>query len=106
MANNNYNFFITKPMADNEFINQALKESNITTSENGAKKYSTSNNDFVDNFASISHYKSPRSFEDVAKDMTLLWSQNPLLCLKLTVYIRLITRKSKVVKDDGSIKEV
>lgn len=96
MANNNYNFFITKPMANNEFINQALKESNITTSENGAKKYSTSNNDFVDNFASISHYKSPRSFEEVAKDMTLLWSQNPLLCLKLTVYIRLITRKSKL----------
>lgn len=96
MADNNHNFFITKPMANNEFISQALKESNITTSENGAKKYSTSNNDFVDNFASISHYKSPRSFEDIAKDMTLLWSQNPLLCLKLAVYIRLITRKSKL----------
>lgn len=93
-------------MTNNEFISQALKESSITTSENGAKKYNTSNNDFVDNFAAISHFKAPRTYEEVAKDMTLLWSQNPLLCLKLAVYIRLITRKSKVVKDDGSIEEV
>ena len=87
-------------MTNNEFISQALKESNITTSENGAKKYSTSNNDFVDNFAAISHFKAPRTYEDVAKDMTLLWSQNPLLCLKLTVYIRLITRKTKLLSSD------
>ena len=81
----------------NAFVTEALKESNVTTSGNGAKKYSTSGNDFVDNFAAIATFREPRSYEEAAKDMQLLWSQNPLQCLKLTVYIRLITRKSKVV---------
>lgn len=81
----------------NAFVTEALKESNVTTSGNGAKKYSTSGNDFVDNFAAIATFREPRSYEEVAKDMQLLWSQNPLQCLKLAVYIRLITRKSKVV---------
>lgn len=88
--------------ANNEFITQALKESNVTTSGNGAKKYSTSGNDFVDNFAAISQFKSPRSYQEVAQDMTLLWSQDPQLCLKLAVYIRLITRKTKVVTEKST----
>ena len=88
--------------ANNEFITQALKESNVTTSGNGAKKYSTSGDDFVDNFSAISQFKSPRSYQEVAQDMTLLWSQNPQLCLKLAVYIRLITRKTKVVTEKST----
>lgn len=80
----------------NQFIKEALKESHITESGNGAKKYDTSGDDFVDNFVAISHFKEPRSYDEVAKDMELLWSQNPKLCLKLAVYIRLITRKSKI----------
>ena len=90
----------------NQFIKEALKESHITESKNGAKKYDTSGDDFVDNFAAISYFKEPREYDEVAKDMQLLWSQNPELCLKLAVYIRLITRKSKVVKDYGSIEEL
>lgn len=85
----------------NQFVEAGLKESALTVSENGAVKYNTSGNDFVDQFSAISHYKEPRSFSDVSKDMQLLWSQNPGLCLKLSVYIRLITRKTKVVNDDG-----
>lgn len=83
--------------AKNQFLEEGIKESSVTTSKNGAKKYSTSGNDFVDNFAAISYFKEPRSYNEVAKDMELLWSQNPKLCLKLAVYIRLITRKTKVV---------
>ena len=90
----------------NQFIKEALKESHVTESGNGAKKYDTSGNDFVDNFAAISHFKEPRSYDKIAKDMELLWSQNPELCLKLAVYIRLITRKSKVIKSDGFIEEL
>lgn len=85
----------------NQFVEQALKASNETVSGNGALKYSTSGNDFVDNFAAISYYKSPRSYAEVSKDMELLWSQDPQLCLKLAVYIRLITRKAKIVNDEG-----
>ena len=86
----------------NAFVTEALKESNVTTSGNGAKKYSTSGNDFVDNFAAIATFRELRSYEEVAKDMQLLWSQNPLQCLKLAVYIRLITRKSKVVTNHST----
>lgn len=85
----------------NQFIAQGLKESNVTTSGNGAKKYSTSGNSFVDNFAAISYFKEPRTYAEVAKDMELLWSQDPQLCVKLALYIRLITRKTRIVNDDG-----
>ena len=90
----------------NQFIKEALKESHVTESGNGAKKYDTLGDDFVDNFAAISYFKEPRSYDEVAKDMQLLWSQNPELCLKLSVYIRMITRKSKVIKYDGSVEEL
>lgn len=84
--------------SDNKFVKEGLKVSSEITSENGAKKYSTTGNDFVDNFASISYFKELRLYNEVAKDMQLLWSQNPLLCIKLTVYIRLITRKTRIIK--------
>lgn len=97
---------MSKEVPVNQFLKEGLKESSITTSGNGAIKYSTTGNNFVDNFAAISYFKEPRSYEEVAKDMELLWSQNPNLCLRLAVYIRLITRKSKIVKDDGTIEEL
>lgn len=95
-----------KEGAENQFLKEGLKETSVTESGNGAKKYSTSGNDFVDNFAAISYFKEPRSYSEVAKDMELLWSIDPQKCLKLAVYIRLITRKSKIVKDDGTIEEI
>lgn len=85
----------------NQFVAQGLKESNVTTSGNGAKKYSTSGNSFVDNFAAISMFKEPRSYAEVAEDMELLWSQDPQLCVKLALYIRLITRKTRIVEQDN-----
>lgn len=84
----------------NKFILEALKASSETLSNEKALKYTTTTDDFVDNFAAISHFKAPRTYEEVAKDMYLLWSQNPLLCLKLAVYIRLITRKTKLLSSD------
>lgn len=86
----------------NQFVAQGLKESNTTLSGNGAKKYSTSGNDFVDNFASISSFKAPREYAEVAKDMENLWNVDPKLCVKLALYIRNITRKSKIITNDGS----
>lgn len=85
---------------DNQFVEQGLKVSSETISGNGAKKYSTTGNDFVDNFAAASYFKKPRSYEKVAKDMQILWDSNPILCVKLALYFRLITRKSKIVIKD------
>lgn len=90
-------------METNNFIREGLKTSVETESGNGALKYSTSNDDFVDNFASASTYKEPRSFSEVAEDMGLLWNQNARDCLKLTLYLRLITRKTDVTIGDDTV---
>lgn len=78
-----------------------MKASHETTSGNGALKYSTSGNDFVDDFASIAKYKEPRSYEEVAKTMQLLYSIDKVKAVKMAIFIRLITRKSQVMKDKG-----
>lgn len=86
----------------NSFIEEGLKTSYETESGNGALKYSSTGNDFVDNFAAISHFKEPRPYSQVDRDMLRLWSINPLLTVKLAVYIRMITRKSIVYDDKKS----
>lgn len=92
------------PSAKNMFVQEAMKASNETLSGNGALKYSTSGNGFVDNFASISKFKEPRTYAEVAKDMQYLWSLDPILTVKLALYIRLITRKSQVVGPDKTVE--
>lgn len=79
------------------FIEQALKISSETRSNEGAKKYSTTGNYFVDNFTSASYFKNPRSYKEVANDMELLWNKDPRLCVKFAIYLRLITRRSKLI---------
>lgn len=85
----------------NAFLKEGMKASHKTVSGNGALKYSTSGNDFVDDFASISKYKEPRSYEDVAKTMQLLYSIDKIKAVKMAIFIRLITRKSQVMKEKG-----
>ena len=84
----------------NTFLEVAKEISSITYSENGAIKYSTTNNIFVDNFAAASHFKEPRSYQDVEFDMNNLWSVNPKMCIQLAFYMRIITRKPKVCIDN------
>lgn len=88
----------------NQFLQEGLKASSETLSGNGALKYSTSGNDFVDNFASIAKFKEPRSFSEISADMQRLWSINPKDTVKLTLYIRMITRKSQVVNSPKSVE--
>ena len=82
----------------NSFVEAAMKATHETLSGNDALKYSTSGDDFVDNFSAISTFKEPRSYKEVAEDMQRLWSQDALKCLKLAVYIRMITRKPQVLE--------
>lgn len=100
--NKKMNLFSPKETEENAFVKEGLKESAKTTSGNGAVKYSTSNNAFVDDFAVIANYKEPRTYEEVAKTMQLLWSINPKKCLQLAVYIRMITRETQVVEKGKS----
>lgn len=81
---------------ENAFVREGLKESSKTVSGNGALKYSTSGDAFVDNFALIANFKASRDYAEVSKDMYKLWSINPNKCLQLAVYIRLITRETQI----------
>lgn len=85
------------PTEANAFVKAGLKESNTTTSGNGAKKYSTSNDPFVDQFAAIASYREPREYAVVSNDMYRLWSINPKQAVQLAIYIRMITRDTQVV---------
>lgn len=88
----------------NQFLQEGLKQSSVVLSGNGAVKYSTSGNKFVDNFAAIANFKQPRTYQEVAKDMELLWSINPKDTVKLAIYIRIITHKSQVMTEDNKIE--
>lgn len=76
----------------NSFVATAMKTTSVTRSENGAKKYTTSGNDFVDQFTNLGNYKVPRSFNDISRDMSTLWAVNPFLTVAFTLFIRIITR--------------
>lgn len=94
----------TPPKKSNSFVLEGLKATAETTSGNGAVKYNTSNDLFVDQFNSISKWLEPRPYREIAADMDKLWRINPKQCLQLTVYIRLITRESVVNDDSGTEK--
>lgn len=80
----------------NSFVKAAMKETQVTTSHNGAKKYETSGDVFVDQFNSLSQYKNPRSFASVEKDQEMLWANNKMLTIAFSLYIRMISRVTDV----------
>ena len=81
-----------KTSETNSFVKAGLKKSAETLSQNGALKYSTTGNPFVDQFGLLGNYKNPRSFNEISKDCEVLWSLNPLLTVVFILYIRTISR--------------
>ena len=77
---------------ENSFLEAA---SNLTFSEEGSLKYKSTNDAFVDDFASLSEYKTPREVDDIYDTMKVLWNIDPLLTLKEAFYLRLISRDIK-----------
>lgn len=94
----------TSATTTNAFVNAGLKKSAETRSGNGALKYSTTGNPFVDQFGKLGSYKAPRSFQDISKDMSELYAINPEMAVKFAFYIRTITRP-KTMYLDGSYTE-
>ncbi|MGM9531981.1 DUF2828 family protein [Intestinibacter sp.] len=76
------------------------KHVEYTTSGNGSVKLTSTGDPFVDQFGLISQYRQLRPYSSVSKDMKTLWDIDPLYTLKLLFYIRLITRKVKLL--DGT----
>lgn len=87
----------TTMKSDNKFLKEAYKSSSTTLSGNGALKYTTTGSDFVDQFAKVTNFKEPRKYDNIARDMQILWGQNPQLTLALTFYIRMITRQTQLL---------
>lgn len=83
------------------FVQAGLKKSAKTLSSNGSEKFSSSGDDFVDQFSNLGVYKAPRKFSDIEKDCELLWSQNQLLSVIFLFYIRMITRVTNLF--NGSV---
>lgn len=78
-----------KPSA---FVQAGLKKGAEVLSGNGALKYSTTGNPFVDQFGKVGEYKKPRPFAEIAKDCEELWAVDKLDTVKMAFYIRMISR--------------
>jgi len=91
--------------SESSFVNAGLKKSNETLSQNGSLKYKSTGNDFVDQFGKLGTYKAPRAFNTIAKDQELIWSQNKLLTVAFTLYIRMITRVTDVFGRKTSVSQ-
>jgi hypothetical protein len=96
---------------ESAFVKSAMKETSVTSSGNGAKKYDTSGDSFVDQFSNLSNYKKPRSFKEIEKDQELLWAENKVLTVAFSLYLRMVTRvtnvfgtKTKTVQKGGGMK--
>ena len=84
----------------NIFEQERFAREHHTLSENGSDKYTTTGNVFLDDFAMLSKYKEPRDVDAIFETMDKLWSHDPLRTLQLTVFLRLITRKTVLFNGD------
>lgn len=74
------------------FVNAGLKKSVEVRSGNGSLQYSTSGNDFVDQFSNLSVWKSPRAIAEIWNSQQTLWNINAKLSIMFILFVRTITR--------------
>ena len=81
----------------NEFLKKALEQGAETLSGNFAKKYSKVSNPLLDQFGKISGYLHQRDIKDIFTDQQALWDTNKKDAVKFILYLRLISRKPKLL---------
>lgn len=82
----------------NAFIDAASFKP-ITETENGAKTYVTTNSVLVDQFGKAGNFRG-RNIYEVFNDQAKIWNENPHLAMRFPFYLRMVTRKVKVNKDN------
>lgn len=90
--------------SNSNFVNAALKRSAETTSGNGALKYSSTGDVFVDQFGVVGTYKTPRSFSDISRDMELAWASDKETAIRFALYLRMVSRQTMYL--DGTMTQV
>lgn len=81
----------------NAFLHGAAKSAAVTTSGNGAKKFSTTGSEWVDAFGKLGEYKVERPYEQIANDCATLYALSPETFVKFTIYLRMICRKTDII---------
>lgn len=76
----------------NIFEKEMFKKEVQTTSGNGSVKYKTTGDIFLDDFAQLANYRELREMDDIFYTTQKLCNIDPVIALRLTVYLRLITR--------------
>lgn len=91
-------------ISKNPFIAFGQEVDAETESGNGALKYTTTGDAFVDQFTKAAAYIAPRDYDSVSRDMEVLWNIDPDLTMKFLLYLRLISRIT--VYPDGTKSSV
>lgn len=81
----------------NAFLHGAAKSAAVTTSGNGAKKFSTTGSEWIDAFGKLGEYKAERPYDKIANDCATLYALSPETFVKFTIYLRMISRKTDVI---------
>ena len=76
------------------FKETAKHLSSQTFSGNGAIKFSSTGEEFVDQFGKLSEYRQKRDFHAIAIDCQKLWQEDPILATRFAFFVRMISRKT------------
>jgi hypothetical protein len=95
----------TSGTSQSAFVTGAMKSAAVTSSQNGAVKFKSTGNDFVDQFGKLGTYKKPRTFGEISKDAQLLYSQNKTMAVAFSLYIRMITRVTDIFGKKTSVAQ-
>lgn len=83
-------------VSSNTFISSNMQRGAITTSGNGAMKYDSHSDAFVEDFSNLTKYRVPRKFNEISETMSRLFAINSYLAVCMIIYIRMITRVTNI----------
>ena len=78
----------------NAFVD-AMNFKAMTTTENGAKAYLTTDSVIVDQFGKAGNFRG-RDIAEVFNDQAAIWNENAEAAIRFPFYLRMVTRKIKV----------
>lgn len=83
----------------NNFVNQGIKNSALTLTENGALNYAYTSDEFLTQFGSISGYRKPREWTQIHSDMASLFAIDQQKAVQMALFIRMISRLNNVTSN-------